>query len=225
MPGISVDLLDVPAVHQPVVHHRLAAGTAFLGGLEDDHRRAVEVARLAEILGGAQQHRRMPIVAAGVHAPGSLGGVGQPRVLGHGQGVHIGAQADHLARRSFAALDDADHAGPADARHHLVATESFELLGYDAGRAMHLVEDLRMLMEVTSPGRDLILHGGDTVDDGHEQSSGWEKGAGRSGHEWEPLCKEANRLRRVKAGRHTTGQAFAPAPTVATTAMPRFPDG
>jgi hypothetical protein len=93
----AVDLLDAPAVHQPVVHHGLAAGAALLGRLEDDDGGAVEVARLAEILGGAQQHGRVPVMPAGVHAPRRLGGVGQTGVFRHGERVHVGAHADHLA--------------------------------------------------------------------------------------------------------------------------------
>ena len=135
----------------PVVDHRLAAGAALLGGLEDDDGRAVEVARLAQILGGAEQHGRVPVVAAGVHLARRLGGVGQAGRLRHRQRIHVGAHADHLAGAALAALDDADHAGPADARHHLVAAEGLELVGDHAGGAMHLVEDLGVLMDVAAP--------------------------------------------------------------------------
>ena len=64
-------------------------------------------------------------------------------------------------------LDDADHAGLADAGHHLVATEGFELVGNDAGGPMHVVEDLGVLMDIATPLRDLVVHGGNAVDDGH----------------------------------------------------------
>ena len=42
------------------------------------------------------------------------------------------------------AADDADHAGAADAGHHLVAAEFAQLLGHDAGRAVHVVVELGM---------------------------------------------------------------------------------
>ena len=33
---------------------------------------------------------------------------------------------------------------------------------------MHLVENFRVLVDVASPFGDLVLHGGNAVDDGHE---------------------------------------------------------
>jgi hypothetical protein len=67
-----VHFADAEAVHHAVVDHRLAAGTAFLSGLEDDHGGAVEVARLGEILGCPEQHGRVAVVAAGVHGAGGF---------------------------------------------------------------------------------------------------------------------------------------------------------
>ena len=66
----AVDLLDAEALHQPVVDHLAAAAAAFLGRLEDHHRGAVEVAGLGEVLRGAEQHRGVAVVAAGVHRAG-----------------------------------------------------------------------------------------------------------------------------------------------------------
>src|SRR5215475_7039375 len=77
----------------PVISMRipsLAAGTAFFGGLKDDDGGAVEVARLAQVFGGAQQHGGVPIVAAGMHFARCLGGVGKSGGLGHRQRVHVG---------------------------------------------------------------------------------------------------------------------------------------
>ena len=80
-----------------------------------------------------------------------------------------GAQADHLdvAARRLPALDDADHAGLAQARHDLVAAEFLQAVGHEAGGAMDVIEQLRMLMDVTSPGLDVRLQIGDAIDDGH----------------------------------------------------------
>ena len=66
----AVDLLDAEALHQPVVDHLPAAAAALLGRLEDHHRGAVEVAGLGEVLRGAEQHRGVAVVAAGVHLAG-----------------------------------------------------------------------------------------------------------------------------------------------------------
>ena len=66
----AVDLLDAEALHQAVLDHRLAAAAAFLGRLEDDDRGAVEIARLGEVARGAEQHRGVAVMAAGVHLAG-----------------------------------------------------------------------------------------------------------------------------------------------------------
>ncbi len=163
----AVDLLDVPAVHHAVLDHRLAAGAALFGRLEDDDRSAVEVARLAQVLGGAQQHGGVAVVAAGVHLARDFRGVGQAGVLQDRQRVHVGAHADDFAGAGLAALDDADDAGPADARHDLVAAEGFELLGDDAGGTVNVVEQLRVLVQIAAPGGDFVVHPGDAVHDGH----------------------------------------------------------
>ena len=59
--------LDAEAVEQAVAQHGLGAGAALLRRLEDHHRRAGEVAGVGEILGGAEQHGGVAVVAAGVH--------------------------------------------------------------------------------------------------------------------------------------------------------------
>src|SRR4029077_2881372 len=82
----------------------------------------------------------------------------------------VGAHAQHLAGAAFAALDHADHAGLADARHHLVAAERLELVDDYPGGALHLIQNLGVLMDVAAPLGDLVLHGGNAVDDGHEGS-------------------------------------------------------
>ena len=51
--------------------------------------------------------------------------------------------------------------------HDLVAAERPELVGDEAGGAMHLEADLRMLVNVAAPGRYLLVHGSDAIDDRH----------------------------------------------------------
>ena len=169
----AVDLLDVPALHQPVVDHRLAAGAAFLGGLEDDHRRAVEIARLGEVAGRPEEHRGVAVMAAGMHAPVDRRGPGLAGGLAERQGVHVGAEPDHLAACRFPPADDADHAGPADAGRYLVDAEGAELLGDGRRRAVDLVEDLGVAMEVAPPGDDIIVELGKAIDDRHGYSRRW----------------------------------------------------
>ena len=167
----AVDLLDVPAGHHAVLDHRLAATAAFLGGLEDHHSGAVEIARLGEIFCRAEQHRGVAIMAAGVHLAGDLRSISYAGGFHDRQCVHVGPQADGLARGRFAAADHADDAGAADARHHLVAAEFPQAVGDDAGGAVDFVEQLRVLVEVMAPGGHFVGEGGDAIDDGHGAGS------------------------------------------------------
>ena len=66
----AVDALDGEAVEQPFFHHDAAAAAILLGGLEDEVDGAAEVARFGQILGGAEQHGGVAVMAAGVHPAG-----------------------------------------------------------------------------------------------------------------------------------------------------------
>ena len=73
--GLVVDGEDRVAgefLEQPVLDHLARAAAAFLGRLEDEVHGALEVALLAQHLGGAQQHRGVAVMAAGMHAAGIL---------------------------------------------------------------------------------------------------------------------------------------------------------
>ena len=161
----AIDLLDAEAVHQPVLDHRQSARAALFRRLEDHDRRAGKIAGLGEILRGAQQHRGMAVMAAGVHLAGRLRGIREVGLLLDRQRVHIGAQPDHAA--GPAATDDADHAGPPQPRRHLVATEGPQPLGDEGRGAVNVVHHLRVGMEVAAPGLDVRLQLGDAGDDGH----------------------------------------------------------
>ena len=83
-------------LHQAVLDHRLAAGAALLRRLEDHDRGAGEIAGLGEIARGAEQHRGMAVMAAGMHLAGHGRLVGHVGRLLDRQRVHVGAQPDHL---------------------------------------------------------------------------------------------------------------------------------
>ncbi|KAG0928829.1 hypothetical protein G6F31_017575 [Rhizopus arrhizus] len=106
-PGAEAELIDRHARHvvdaehgiarefveQPVPHHGACAGiTAFFGGLEDQVDGAVEIAVARQVLGRAQQHGGVAIMAAGVHHARVLAGVRELVRFLHGQRVHVGAQ-------------------------------------------------------------------------------------------------------------------------------------
>ena len=136
-----------------------AAGAALLRRLENHHRGAGEIARLGEIARRAEQHGGVAIVAAGVHLARHRRFVGQIGRLLDRQRVHVGAQADHLARLALAAVDHPDHAGSAEARHHLVAAEAFKFLGDGRRRALHVIEQFRVGVQIVPPFGDFALRG------------------------------------------------------------------
>jgi hypothetical protein len=156
---------------KPVVDHGLAAGATLLGRLEDHHRGAVEIARLGEMAGGAQEHGGVAVMATGVHLALDRRLVRQIVGLLNRQRVHVGAQPDGLVGTALAAADDADHPGAAEPGHHLVAAEFPELLGDRAGGPRHVVQELGMGMQIVPPFGDFALLIGDAVDDGHDLGS------------------------------------------------------
>src|SRR5262249_20699145 len=82
------------------------------------------------------------------------------------QRIHVGAQPDDTPA-SLATTDHADNAGAPDSRHHLVAAETFQLVGNRSRSAMHIVEKFGMGMDIAPPGAYLALQGGNAVDDRH----------------------------------------------------------
>ena len=122
----AVDLIDGEAVHQPVLDHRGGARAALFRRLKDHDRIAGEIPGLGEIAGRAEQHRGMPVMAAGMHLARRLGGVRQLGRLLDRQRIHVGAQPDHLdiaLAGRLAALDDTDDAGAAKTGRNFVAAE------------------------------------------------------------------------------------------------------
>ena len=134
----AVDFVDAEAGDQPVLDHRQTAGAALLRRLEDHHGGAGEIARLGEIFGGAEQHRGVAVMAAGVHLARHGRFVRQAGFLLERQRIHVGAKPDDLVAR-LAAADDADDAGPADPGNHFIAAEALELVGDRRRRAVHVV--------------------------------------------------------------------------------------
>src|SRR5208282_756782 len=102
-------------VEQPFFDHHPAAAAALFGQLKDQVHGAFEVAGGGEVFGGAEQHRRVPIVAAGVHPAVVLRAMGEIVQLLDRQRVHIGAQTDR--GRDVTATDRADHPVPASPRY------------------------------------------------------------------------------------------------------------
>ncbi len=163
----AVDLVDGKSLHHAVVQHRLAAGAAFFGGLEDHDSGAVEVARLGEITGRAEEHCRMAVMAARMHDAGIHRGVFLSGGLGDRQGVHIGAKPDHFAAGGPAPANHADDAGAADAGRNLVNAELLETVGNLRRCPMHVVLQLGMAVQIAAPGSDVVLKIGEAVNNRH----------------------------------------------------------
>lgn len=100
-----------------------------------------------QVLRRAQQHRGVAVVAAAVHAAADGGLVREAVVLGHGQRVHVGAQADGLA--AAAAAQDADHAGFPQPRVDFQPPLA-QALGHQVGGARFLEGQLGMGVDVTA---------------------------------------------------------------------------
>ena len=162
------NLLAREFLEEAVLHHRLGAATAFLGRLEDEVHRAVEVARGGEILGGAQQHRGVTVMTAGVHAALVLAAVIEGVVFVHRQRIHVGAQPDRLG--IVADPDRAHDSGLADAGGDLAAP-LLQFLRHDLRRAHLLEAKLGMGMDVAPDGGQFGGSGGDLGFDFHGQDS------------------------------------------------------
>ena len=163
-----VDLFDGETLHHAIFDHLAAAAAALLGRLEDHHGGAVEVSGFGEVLGGPEQHRGVAVVAAGVHLAWILRLVGQARRLLDRQRIHVRAQPDGAGGTlPLPAADDTDHAGAADAGHHLVAAEALELVGHHARSTMDVEHQFGMGVNILPPRLNLVVEVGDAVDDRH----------------------------------------------------------
>jgi hypothetical protein len=147
--GIAGETLE-----QPVLQHFQCAADAFLGRLEDEVDGAVEVAGFRQVFGGTQQHGRVAVVAAGVHAAGVLAGMGQSGCLQDRQRVHVGTQADRVL--AVAIAQHADHTGFADAAMDLDAP-FFQLARDHVRGAVFFQPELRVGVDVAANGGQFVL--------------------------------------------------------------------
>jgi len=95
-PRVAVQREDpLHPVHRAIGDHvHRPAGLHLLRRLEDQPHPAGQPGRGRECEPGAQQHRRVRVVPAGVHDAVDGRGEGQAGVLGERQRVHVGAQRD-----------------------------------------------------------------------------------------------------------------------------------
>ena len=108
----AVDRVHRILCEQAVFEHHPGAALRFLGGLENEVDGAVEsvgVAVFGEVARGAEQHRAVAVVAAGVHFPRLRRAVREIVLFRERQRVEVGAQADGARAAAFA--QDSDDAG------------------------------------------------------------------------------------------------------------------
>ena len=151
----AVHRLHRETIKQAVFNHYARAGKAFLTGLKYQHGCAVKLPACRQVTGRTHQHRGVPIVAAAVHQA-SFGGLpGKLVVLGHGQCVHVGAQACHPAAGVLPTADDRYQTGLADASVHLIHTATLKCL-LDARSRVNLFKTkLGVRMQVAAKGCEL----------------------------------------------------------------------
>ena len=177
--GELPDLHAGPVVHaeycvhrelleQAVLDHLARAAAALFGRLEDQVHGTVEVAVFRHVLGGRQQHRRVAVVAAGVHLSLVDAGMREGVDLGHGQRVHVGAQADGTG--TGAVFQDADDARSAHSPVYRNAPLG-ELGSHHVGGAHFLEAQFRMGMNVTSHQGNAGCLGDEGVDEFHAEQS------------------------------------------------------
>ncbi|KAG1252286.1 hypothetical protein G6F68_011857 [Rhizopus microsporus] len=156
-------------LEQAVTHHLARAAAAFFGGLEDQVDGAVEIAVARQVLGRAQQHGGMAVVAAAMHLAGDGRTVGGVTQLLHVQRVHVGAQADHWP---LASRHRAHHAGLAQSAVNDSAGP-FELPGHQVSRAEFTEGGFRMRVQIAAPFAHLMQQVGadGRLDDGHGAES------------------------------------------------------
>src|ERR1035437_7317545 len=137
--------------------HYSRAVEALLAGLEHAQDTAGEARpTLDEQVGGAEEHRHVGVVTAGVHHAVDLGAEFQPGFLGQRQGVHVAPQQD--GRSWTGALDkDSDRHGlPTDlwGQAELLVLLDDQRLGSGQAEA-----PLWLPMEATSYRHDLGQEG------------------------------------------------------------------
>ena len=117
--------------------------------LEDEPHLAGElVTPLDEDLRRSEQHRRMTVVAAGVHHAGPRRHVRDVVLLEDRQRIHVGAKHDHLAGpRAVQPRDDRRPGGPLD----LETAERAERLLDEVGRLVLLERELGVRVQMPPP--------------------------------------------------------------------------
>ncbi len=145
---------------ESIVDHGFRTGVALLPRLEDEVRRAVEIARLVQVTRSREQHRRVSIVAAAVHPAVVTRFVRELVFLLHRQRVHVGTQADGTAAGVRPAANHRNDTGLADSGV-VLDSECRESFADDFRGSVLLEAQLRMHVQVAAHGREFGVPAGD----------------------------------------------------------------
>ena len=128
--------------------------------------RTLEIARFSKVLRRSKQHGRMAIVTACVHLAECLGSPRLATGFGYRKGIHVGAKADDRPV-AMPSTNKSDHSGLSNAGLDRVAAEFLQLLRSESRCFVHVVKNLRILVQVPAPFGDVLLHFMSTVDQRH----------------------------------------------------------
>ena len=111
---------------------------------------------LGDITRRAEQHGRMSVVAAGVHASGVFRTMRKIVFLLQRQSVHVGTQANGTPAAAFP--QGTDHAGSRQAAMHFQSIGR-ELAGDDVGGASFMEGQFGMGMDIPANGDQFVKKG------------------------------------------------------------------
>ena len=109
-----IDRVDRIFLQNGLLDHQSRPAFIFLGGLKDEMDRPGKISGFSKVLGRSQKHRRVAIVAAGMHTPRISRRMRDLVLLFDVQGIHVGAQCHRTAAR-HRPLEGADHSRSRDA--------------------------------------------------------------------------------------------------------------
>ncbi len=149
--------VDREVLEQPVVEHHLGTACRLLGRLKNEMNRAAELAVLSEMPCRAEQHRRVSVVAAGVHHAFRLRAMRELIRFVQRQRVHVCAQADARAGAVCERPDDSSSRQPFV---HL-QTKRAQPVGDECRCAVLVKRQLRMRVQIPAPSDELVTTGFD----------------------------------------------------------------
>jgi hypothetical protein len=147
----AVDRIAWKALEEAVREHSLGASPAFFGGLEDQVYCASEIFVLGQLPCSPKQHCGVAIMAASMHAARIHRCIGETRLLGQREGVHVGAQADSSLAWQIALnrANDTRAPNPYGRRDAPCA----QTLGHERGGSVLFQAQFRMGVKITAESR------------------------------------------------------------------------